>query len=89
MIENDAQLCQSVEQLQRLLVAMAVFYHEIYPVNPRQFQLFAEGPNDQIEELMAQINRYTGRDKMFEVLSNDVDGEDRENSDGQECPSYK
>ena len=67
MIENDAQLRQAVEQLQRLLLAMAGLYRELYPVNPRQFQLFAEGPNDQIEELMVQINRYTGRDKMLGV----------------------
>lgn len=64
MIESDAQLQQAVEQLQRLLLAMAGLYRELYPVNPRQFQLFAEGPNDQIEELMVEFNRYTGRDMV-------------------------
>lgn len=64
MIENDAQLRQAVEQLQRLLLAMAGLYRELYPVNPSQFRLFAEGPNDQIEELMVQINGYTGRDVL-------------------------
>jgi hypothetical protein len=68
---------------------MAGLYRELYPVNPRQFQLFAEGPNDQIEELMAQINRYTGRDVLPSALSVNEDGESREKLDGQECPSYR
>ncbi len=61
MIENDAQLRQTVEQLQHMYLAMAGLYRDIYPVNPERFKLFAEGPCDQIDELQREVDEYTGR----------------------------
>lgn len=64
MIRNDAELKHAVDQLQRMYLALAELHRDIQPKNPRQFALFAEGPNDQITALQKEIDEYTGRDKL-------------------------
>ena len=66
MITNDAQLDQAVERLGHMYRAMAALRAEVLPVNARQFALMAEGPVDEIQRLLAQIDAYTGREAAEE-----------------------
>ena len=64
---NDAELAQAVEQLERMYRALAALRREVYPINPRQFALLAEGPEEEILRLQADINAYTGRNELAEL----------------------
>ena len=61
MISNDTQLSQTLEQMERMYRALAALRREVYPVNPRQFALLAEGPQEEQDRLQQQIDVYTGR----------------------------
>ncbi|HEY3246272.1 MAG TPA: hypothetical protein VGM03_23255 [Phycisphaerae bacterium] len=60
MIENDAQLKQTVECLGMMYSALAELYRRVYPVNPKNFALMAQGPVDDIRKLQREINEYVG-----------------------------
>lgn len=60
MISNHEQHQQALEQLNRMYQALAVLKAEIFPNNPNMFQLMAEGPIDQIEQLQKDISDFSG-----------------------------
>jgi type II secretory pathway component PulJ len=67
MISNDAELRQTMEQMERMYRALAALRREVYPVNPQQFALLAEGPQDELLRLQQQIDAYTGRSDLAEL----------------------
>jgi hypothetical protein len=58
MIQDDAQLQQAIEQIERLYQGLDSLRADILPRNPRNFALFAEGPLDEIRKLQAEIEQY-------------------------------
>jgi len=58
MIQNDDELQLTFEQLGRMYKVLAHFRATILSVNPKQYDLFAEGPLDEIRKLQADINSY-------------------------------
>ncbi len=67
MITNDAELSQSMEQLERMYRALAALRRDVYPVSPQQFALLAEGPEEEIRRLQFDIDLYTGRSELAEL----------------------
>ena len=67
MITNDAELSQSMEQLERMYRALAALRRDVFPANPRQFALLAEGPEEEIRRLQVAIDIYTGRNELAEL----------------------
>jgi hypothetical protein len=59
MIENDAGFQQSIEQLERMYRVVAELRSRM-GANPAQFQLFAEGPIEEIHRLRHDIDAYLG-----------------------------
>lgn len=60
MIESDAELAQSLEQMERMYRALAHLRAEIAPLNYPNFELLAEGPIDEIRKLRSEIDAYLG-----------------------------
>lgn len=61
MIQTEAQLRQAMEQMENLWHALNSLREEIFPKNPRNFAILAEGPLEQIRQLQAQIDEYVRR----------------------------
>lgn len=61
MIQNEAQLKQAVEQIQNLCAAIESLRAEVFPKNPRNFAILAEGPVDEIRKLQGDIDSYVSR----------------------------
>ena len=61
MIENEAQLRQAIEQIQGLCSAIDAIRAEVFPKNPRNFAILAEGPVDEIRKLQMDIDDYVSR----------------------------
>jgi hypothetical protein len=61
MIDNEAQLQQAIEQIQGLCRAIDSSRAEIFPKNPKNFAIMAEGPLDEIRKLQADIDAYIVR----------------------------
>ena len=59
-IESPEEAEQAVEQIARLYRALADLRSNVAEKGPRQFTLLAEGPNDQIRELVAQLDEFSG-----------------------------
>jgi hypothetical protein len=57
-ITNEAQLRQAVEQIQALCQAIDSLRADIFPKNPKNFAIMAEGPVDEIRKLQADIDAY-------------------------------
>jgi hypothetical protein len=57
-IKNEAQLQQAIEQIQVLCRAIESLRLDIFPKNPRNFAIMAEGPVDEIRKLQADIDAY-------------------------------
>jgi len=57
-IKNEAQLQQAIEQIQVLCRAIDSLRADIFPKNPRNFAIMAEGPVDEIRKLQADIDAY-------------------------------
>jgi hypothetical protein len=57
-IKNEAQLQQAIEQIQVLCQAIESLRMDIFPKNPRNFAIMAEGPVDEIRKLQADIDAY-------------------------------
>ena len=67
MITNDTEFRQTLEQMERMYRALAALRRDVYPINPNQFALLAEGPQDELERLQEQIDAYTGRSELAEL----------------------
>ena len=61
MITTDAQLQQALEQIERLCRALNSLRIDIFPQNPKNFAILAEGPVDEIRKLQADIDAYINR----------------------------
>ncbi len=61
MIETEAQLQQAIEQIQGLCHAISALRADVFPKNPRNFAILAEGPVDEIRKLQADIDEYVSR----------------------------
>jgi len=61
LIENEAQLQQSLEQIENLCQAVQSLRTRIFPKNPRNFAILAEGPVDEIRKLQMDIDDYLTR----------------------------
>lgn len=61
MISNDIELHQTLDQMEKMYRALAALRRDVYPINPRQFVVLAEGPQDELQRLQKQIDAYTGR----------------------------
>ena len=48
MIQNEAQLRQALEQIQNLCAAVDSLRVELFPKNPHNFAVLAEGPLEQV-----------------------------------------
>jgi hypothetical protein len=57
MISNQAELEHAITQLNRMYRALATLHAEIPRESP-QFELFAEGPKDEIARLRTEIDEY-------------------------------
>jgi antitoxin component HigA of HigAB toxin-antitoxin module len=57
-IKNEAQLQQAIEQIQVLCRAIESLRMDIFPKNPRNFAIMAEGPVDAIRKLQSDIDNY-------------------------------
>jgi hypothetical protein len=60
MIENEAGFRQTIEQLERMYRVVAELQSRMGKTNPTQFELFAEGPVEQIRRLRREIDEYLG-----------------------------
>ena len=58
MISNEAQLQQAIEQIQGLCRGIDALRRDIFPKNPRNFAIMAEGPLDEIRKLQSDIDAY-------------------------------
>ena len=61
MIETEAQLQQAIEQIGNLCGAVDALRKDIFPQNPRNFAILAEGPVDEIRKLQVAIDDYLSR----------------------------
>ncbi len=61
MIENEPQLRQAIDQIQNLCRAIDTLRTDIFPKNPRNFAILAEGPLDEIRKLQTDIDNYVSR----------------------------
>jgi len=61
MIQNDSQLQQAIEQIERLYQGLDSLRADILPKNPRNFAVFAEGPLDEIRKLQNEISDHIAR----------------------------
>src|SRR6266700_1687126 len=61
MIQTEAQLQQAIEQIENLCGAVEALRKDIFPQNPRNFAILAEGPVDEIRKLQALIDDYLSR----------------------------
>lgn len=58
MITNEADFQQTLEQLQRMYIALAELREDILPKNPRLFAILAEGPLDYIRQFLDELEQY-------------------------------
>jgi hypothetical protein len=70
MITTDAGLQQSIEQLERMYRVVRELRSRMGQSNPAQFQLFAEGPIEEIRRLRRDIDEYLGIQESVEAASN-------------------
>ena len=61
MIEHEAQLQQALEQIENLCRAVQALRADVFPKNPRNFAVLAEGPLDEIRKLQSEIDHYVTR----------------------------
>ena len=61
MIMTEAQLQQAIEQIQGSCRAIDSLRVDIFPKNPKNFAVMAEGPVDEIRKLQADIDAYINR----------------------------
>ena len=61
MIQSEAQLQQALEQIENLCHALQALRADVFPKNPRNFAILAEGPMDEIRKLQAAVDDYLTR----------------------------
>jgi len=61
MIQTEAQLQQALEQIENLCRAVQALRADVFPKNPRNFAILAEGPVDEIRKLQAHVDDYLTR----------------------------
>lgn len=61
MIEHEAQLQQALDQIENLCHAVQSLRADVFPKNPRNFAILAEGPVDEIRKLQADVDNYLTR----------------------------
>jgi len=61
MIQTEAQLQQALEQIENLCRAVQSLRADIFPKNPRNFAILAEGPVDEIRKLQVEVDSYLTR----------------------------
>jgi hypothetical protein len=61
MIQTEAQLQQALEQIENLCRAVQSLRAEVFPKNPRNFAILAEGPVDEIRKLQTAVDDYLTR----------------------------
>ena len=61
MIQTEAQLRQAIEQIQGLCRAIDALRTDVFPKNPRNFAILAEGPVDEIRKLQVDIDAYVSQ----------------------------
>jgi hypothetical protein len=61
MIETEAQLQQALEQIENLCRAVQSLRADIFPRNPQNFVVLAEGPVDEIRKLQVDVDDYLSR----------------------------
>jgi len=61
MIETEAQLQQALEQIENLCHALQSLRARVFPKNPRNFAILAEGPVDEIRKLQMDVDDYLTR----------------------------
>ncbi len=61
MIETEAQLQQALDQIENLCHAVQSLRTDIFPRNPRNFAVLAEGPVDEIRKLQVDVDDYLSR----------------------------
>ena len=61
MIQTEAHLRQALEQIENLCQAVQSLRAEVFPKNPRNFAILAEGPVDEIRKLQAAVDDYLTR----------------------------
>jgi hypothetical protein len=54
-------LQQALEQIENLCLALQSLRAEVFPKNPRNFAILAEGPMDEIRKLQAAVDDYITR----------------------------
>jgi hypothetical protein len=58
MIQSDDGLEQSIEQLERMYRVLLEFRRRLAPLNQSNYQVFAEGPIEEIRRLQRDIDEY-------------------------------
>ena len=61
MIQTEPQLRQAIEQMENLCHAINSLRAEVFPKNPRNFAILAEGPVDEIRKLQMDVDDYLTR----------------------------
>lgn len=61
MIQHEPQLQQALEQIENLCHALQSLRADVFPKNPRNFAILAEGPLDEIRKLQADVDDYINR----------------------------
>ena len=61
MIQTEAQLQQALEQIENLCRAVQLLRVDVFPKNPRNFAILAEGPVDEIRKLQVAVDDYLSR----------------------------
>lgn len=61
MIQHETQLQQALEQIENLCRALQSLRADVFPKNPRNFAILAEGPLDEIRKLQADVDDYLTR----------------------------
>jgi len=61
MIQTELQLQQALEQIVNLCRAVQSLRAGVFPKNPRNFAILAEGPVDEIRKLQTDVDDYLSR----------------------------
>jgi hypothetical protein len=78
MIENDAQLNLTLEQMGRMYRTLADLRREVLPRSQRWFNLMAQGPVDEIRKMQAEVDAYTGINEVTFDEENSPESDDAE-----------
>ena len=58
MIHNDADLDQAIDQMARMYRSLAELHGRSLPAEREKYELFAEGPLEEIRRLHADMHQY-------------------------------